>query len=334
LKKISIFLLFITAWIPLAAHGQALGIEQRINGEDLLKAFDPIKERIQDSSAVIYSGREKLVYGTLVSPNGYILTKASEVINENDLYVRIGAKKYKNLQILALRKDWDLALLKVPAENLPELAARETSDLPFGSWLISNGSTTRKVRRIRVGVYSAKPRKIGGIIVALGIAYNATEDGLKVNGIGEGGALDAGLQKGDLITKIEDQEIRKSEDLESLLQKKVPGDILSLQINREGEHQTLNVELKDRIDVFGEQKSRNDSMSGRYSKRRTSFPRIIQHDIPLSNESIGGPVFTLDGKCIGMNIAVANRCESYAIPIEELLKVSKEMIADYEALVE
>lgn len=33
---------------------------------------------------------------------------------------------------------------------------------------------------------------------------------------------------------------------------------------------------------------------------------------------MGGPVLDLDGKCIGMNIARANRAETFAIPVEEL----------------
>ena len=41
---------------------------------------------------------------------------------------------------------------------------------------------------------------------------------------------------------------------------------------------------------------------------------------------MGGPVLDLDGKLIGMNIARANRAETFAIPVEELRELSAGMI--------
>jgi S1-C subfamily serine protease len=45
---------------------------------------------------------------------------------------------------------------------------------------------------------------------------------------------------------------------------------------------------------------------------------VLQHEVMLSARSVGGPLFTLEGKFLGMNIAAANRVESYAIPVENL----------------
>ena len=67
-------------------------------------------------------------------------------------------------------------------------------------------------------------------------------------------------------------------------------------------------------------------MSGDYSKRRDSFPRVLQTDIPFSARTIGGPLLNLDGECVGMNIARANRAESFAIPVEELREVLKKLM--------
>ena len=86
------------------------------------------------------------------------------------------------------------------------------------------------------------------------------------------------------------------------------------------------MELKKRESVFEEKKTRNDAMSGRVSKRRTNFPRVIQTDLPLSVRSVGGPLLDLDGRCVGMNIARANRCETFAIPSKELLAVVEDLM--------
>ncbi len=317
--------LIIASLIP--ASGQALNIENRLNGEMLLASFEPVRKHIQETSAVIYAGREKLVYGTVVSPDGYILTKHSEIEGKSSLVIRIGRTKYDSVKVASVRKDWDLALLKIEASGLTVIDAASTSDISFGHWVVSNGATTRRERRIRVGVLSAKARPITGVLVAMGIAFEETKEGMRINEVSDkGGAKDAGLAKNDVLKSIDGKKLDKKKDVEDVLQSKVPGDIVEIIIQSGKEEKVLKMTLTDRSQVFGDEVTRNDQMSGRYSKRRTNFPRVIQHDIPLSRESVGGPVFTLDGKCIGMNIAVANRCESYAIPIEELMTVSKAMM--------
>jgi serine protease Do len=60
--------------------------------------------------------------------------------------------------------------------------------------------------------------------------------------------------------------------------------------------------------------NRNILMSGPISKRRDNFPIILQHDIPLEYNHMGGPVFNLEGECVGINIARVDRVTNYAIP--------------------
>lgn len=69
-------------------------------------------------------------------------------------------------------------------------------------------------------------------------------------------------------------------------------------------------------------------MSGEFSKRRTNFPRVLQHDTSLAQRTTGGPLVTLDGKCVGMNIAFVSRECSYAIPAQELQELTQELRAE------
>ena len=55
-------------------------------------------------------------------------------------------------------------------------------------------------------------------------------------------------------------------------------------------------------------------MSGPVSKRKDNFPMILQHDLPLPKNSMGGPLFNLEGECIGFNIARVDRVTIYALP--------------------
>ena len=54
---------------------------------------------------------------------------------------------------------------------------------------------------------------------------------------------------------------------------------------------------------------------------------MIQHDIPLGPEAMGGVLFTIEGKAIGMNIARRDRVTTYALPAEVIQRVARDMIA-------
>ncbi|NIP94573.1 MAG: serine protease, partial [Akkermansiaceae bacterium] len=41
-------------------------------------------------------------------------------------------------------------------------------------------------------------------------------------------------------------------------------------------------------------------------------------------------LLNLDGRCVGMNIARANRCETYAIPAAEVVAVVQKLVAESE----
>lgn len=69
-------------------------------------------------------------------------------------------------------------------------------------------------------------------------------------------------------------------------------------------------------------------MSGDFSARRSGFERVLQHDVLANSDTMGGPVLNFEGKVIGMNIARANRAETFAIPVEELKSIADEMLAE------
>jgi serine protease DegQ len=74
-----------------------------------------------------------------------------------------------------------------------------------------------------------------------------TDEGILVFSVVPGsGAEEAGVQAGDIITRVGDTPIRQVEDLLSLLRERAPGDEIELRILREGEEQTIPVMLTDR----------------------------------------------------------------------------------------
>ncbi|MGH3030725.1 MAG: S1C family serine protease [Gaiellaceae bacterium] len=74
-----------------------------------------------------------------------------------------------------------------------------------------------------------------------------TDEGILVFSVVPGsGAEEAGVQAGDIVTRIGDTPIRQVEDLLSFLREQAPGDEIELRILREGEEQTIPVTLTDR----------------------------------------------------------------------------------------
>jgi serine protease Do len=310
----------------------SLPSDERTNGKEVRAAFSAQRAAIQKCTAVIYDGSRFFNYGIVASEDGYILAKASELKERKDLSVRIGETKYVGVKVVATDPHWDVALLKVEANGLSPVVWAESSDLAQGSWVVANGASSRNLRRVNVGIISAKSREVkGNAPSVLGITFKSVKNSLEIHEVTpETGAEKAGLAAGDVIKKIGGDAVTSREALIERVRDFMAGEKVSVEFERGGEILTVEVELMARGEAYKERKSRNDQMSGDYSERRDSFPRVIQTDIPFSARNIGGPLLTLDGECIGMNIARANRAESFAIPVEEVRAVLAELMKSVE----
>jgi len=139
-----------------------------------------------------------------------------------------------------------------------------------------------------------------------------------------GPAEKAGMKKGDIIFSINGDDFFEREKMIEKVKSFDPGTAITVSVKRDDEELDIEITLGYRALVFSELKSRNDTMSGKMSVRRTGFKRVIQHEILLGPSDMGGPLFDLEGKLIGINIAKANRVEFFAIPAEEIQKILKE----------
>lgn len=307
---------------------QNLESNYRLAGPGVTAAFEEQRQAIQISSAEIQSSRKRIAYGVVISPDGYILTKASEVAQQDNLSVIIDRTNHRNVQIVMTDATWDVALLKIDAENLTPISYANNSDVSQGTWVVVNGVSSRTNRRVLAGVVSAKIREIppaGGAV--LGVTLDQKSKSLKIAEVHENsGAQEAGLAEGDVIVAVDGKKVSKIEDLTEAIKDMRAGAIVKLTLKREKKEIDVEVRLSARGELF-EEISRNDAMSGDFSKRRSGFPRVLQHDILGNSSSMGGPVLDLDGRAIGMNIARANRAETFAIPVEDLKKLAEGMLA-------
>jgi S1-C subfamily serine protease len=307
---------------------ETLESDYRLNGTLMHAVVERARQSLQEFSAVVYDGRKEIAYGVVMSEDGYIVTKWSEVKDAKELKLRIDETYYENVSFVSGDAQWDICVLKIEASELKSVLFADDSQIDEGSWVIANGATTRSVRRPEIGIISAPSREIeaeGGPV--LGIEIIEEKGTLIAGEIPEAsGSYKAGIRKGDKILKLNDQKISKSEDLVAFMKERKVGEEVEVSYSRKGKTTKVTVKLQGRADIFGIEKSRNDEMSGDFSKRRSGFPRVLQHDVPGNSRTVGGPLLDLEGKCIGMNIARANRAESFAIPMEEMREVSQRLI--------
>ena len=294
----------------------------------MVAAFESQRQVLQTSSAVILDGRKEIAYGVVISADGYILTKASEVTGVSGVSVTVDQVNFRDAKVLLVDPAWDVALLKIEATGLIPVVYAPTSEVSQGTWVVANGATSRTTRRLLAGIVSAKIREIpaaGG--AALGVLLNPKAKGLEIEAVNEkSGAKEAGLAKGDVILSIEGKKVKKLEEIGEILKDRKAGSTVKLTYRRKQLESTVDVRLAARGEMFTDQMNRNDQMSGDFSSRRSGFPRVMQHDILGSRSVVGGPLLDLDGRCIGMNIARANRAESFAIPVEDLKQIAARLM--------
>ncbi len=307
-----------TLGLPLHAQelgGGILDQELRTNGKTTLQAVEPEREILQRVSAVIQEGRDPVANGTVMTGDGYILTKASELKKGAKLSVRIDRTLYEEVEMVAEDPETDLALLKIPAQGL-ETPVWDFEKPGRGTLVVANGATTRTNRRASLGIVSATARAIpadrGNAV--LGVAFSSGES-LAVARVYPGFSADrAGVKPGDVLMSLNGRKLAFPQDIGAILKGLNPGESMELELMREGKRVVLGGTLT------AAPPSRNDRMSGRFNERRSGFPECLQHDVPLSIYNSGGPLLTLEGKAIGINIARANRAESFALTAETVQK--------------
>lgn len=78
----------------------------------------------------------------------------------------------------------------------------------------------------------------------LGVVTDYNDKGAKITSVSkESGAEKAGLKKGDVITKIDDQKIDDTETVSKAIRKHKPGDKIAVTVLRDGKEQKITAEL-------------------------------------------------------------------------------------------
>ncbi len=98
--------------------------------------------------------------GVIISPDGYIVTNNHVIDGADSVQVTLNDNKSYQAKIVGRDPDTDIALIKIPADNLPAVKFGNSDDLKLGEWVLAVGNPFNLTSTVTAGIVSAKGRNI------------------------------------------------------------------------------------------------------------------------------------------------------------------------------
>jgi serine protease DegS len=101
--------------------------------------------------------------GVIMNTAGYILTNAHVIQNANDILITLNDGRLSQAQLIGLDADTDLAVIKIPIQNLPQIPIGNSAKLKIGDIVLAIGNPYNFGQTVTQGIVSATSRKRRGI---------------------------------------------------------------------------------------------------------------------------------------------------------------------------
>lgn len=295
---------------------------QRVNSS-LLRVFRQATGNSWKSAVRITVEGDQIALGTVVDPDGWIITKASQLPATGDVGVRLWDYRELPAEVVRTSEDLDIALLRVSAKNLP--TSSWSYQIPVrGNWL---ATVDAKQTPSAIGVVSTGVQRINRSDSVLGVELTSSADGARVTRVLRGtGAYDAGLRVDDSIFEVNGIEVFDLSTFRRGISGLRGGDVVNLKVQRGNKKYAVDALLMDLTEELLDETEME--VNGFVSARATGFDRVFLHDTVLMPNQCGGPLVNLNGDVVGINIARAGRVTSYAIPADILKPVVDTLIEE------
>ena len=281
----------------------------------------------QNSIVSIRDGGLLMCLGTVMSADGYILTKASELQGAIDPEVILpGGRRFK-AQELASDFSYDLMLLKVDATDLQPVSLDVDQAASVGDLaVLQNG----KGEALMPTVISVKTHSMEGANKAfMGIRMENDDNGVRIVHILPGGAAQRnGMKSGDVIMSLNGRPVDRMESLVDAISAFKPGDKISVRFMRGDKIREMDILLTPKfvnedtmLPLY-----RDQQFEGQFASTHAGgFPQAIQIDADVYPRQVGGPLLGLNGKALGIVIARADRFPAFAIPADAVATVFEQL---------
>jgi serine protease Do len=100
--------------------------------------------------------------GFIISADGYVLTNNHVVEGSDHVTVRLSDRRELDAKVVGTDAQYDIALLKLNASNLPVVSLGDTKNLKAGQWVVAIGSPFGFDHSVTAGIVSAVGRNFGG----------------------------------------------------------------------------------------------------------------------------------------------------------------------------
>jgi serine protease Do len=270
---------------------------------------------------VLCDGKE-VALGTVVGPDGWILTKASEL--KGKIVCRFSDQRQLEAETVGVDPRFDLAMLKVDAQDLPHIQWAKTKP-DVGQWVAAPGVDGQP---LALGVVSVPRRAIPLIPGILGVVFSKTVEAAKIVRIlAKSPAAKAGLKVDDRIVAINGKSTPSRQAVIAMVKKFRPGTAVTMKIERGDNQLEVKATLGKLVTPGTRRRDMQNAMGVGVSKRRDAFPVVVQHDSVLRPTDCGGPLVDLSGKVIGVNIARGGRTETYSVPSDVLVMLMYDLMS-------
>jgi len=104
--------------------------------------------------------RQAFGSGFIISGDGYVLTNNHVIEDADKVMVRLSDRREIEAKVIGTDPRTDIALLKIPAGNLPAVKIGKPEDLRVGDWVLAIGSPFGFDHSATAGIVSAKSRPL------------------------------------------------------------------------------------------------------------------------------------------------------------------------------
>lgn len=314
-----------------------------------LEAFFPsvlkLQAKLKSSDLKISSiikGKNDTIIGTLISLVGIApakkITGKSFLISKNSMvgdhpFVDLSKGKMVKVRIIARDERRDLVLLELAAVlkdgiELASLPADTLTLTDLGKFLVSPQPDAEAIWSVVGTTRFNLPMKYRAGYSGAGAAMKDGKVVLYLVQPNTGGSM-AKLKAGDQVLSINGIPIDSPDSYITEMRKSRPDEVVTLVRFNAGITDTVKIKMGR----FPPETSHHpaETFTGGKSEIRDGFNGVFVHDAKITPAECGGPVFDIQGRFMGMNMARYSRTSCIVMSVPELKAFLKNSLQHYTA---